>query len=63
MSEDDRRLLVQAMHALSDALRLWPAKHPAAGMIVGIEDDCRRTYEQIKATRDDIFNSLAVQSN
>ncbi len=63
MSDEDRHLLWQAMHALSDARRLWPQRHPASGMIVGIDDDCRQTYDQITATRDAILARLAVKED
>lgn len=59
---EDEQLLTQAMHALSDARRLWPQKHPASGMIVGIDQDCHQTYDQITAARDAILARLAIKS-
>lgn len=55
----DKALLLQAASALSDARRLWPQKHPAAGMIVGIEDDCRQTYERLTAALEAITIRLS----
>lgn len=37
-----------ALVALKDAKRLWPARHPAQGMIVGIEEDVASTYNRIE---------------
>lgn len=48
MTEEDRALFTQAKLALIDARRLWPARHPASGLIVGIEEDCAKTYECIQ---------------
>ncbi len=58
MTEDDRKLLTQAAFALIDARRLWPARHPASGMIVGIDQDCRDTYERINAALNAIQDRL-----
>jgi hypothetical protein len=57
--ERDRALLLQVASALSDARRLWPARHPATGMIVGIEDDCRQTYDRLTAALDAITARLS----
>jgi hypothetical protein len=56
---DDTGIMRQAAVALSDARRLWPARHPASGMIIGIEDDCRQTYERITAALDVITARLS----
>lgn len=47
MTDQDKQIIQQAIAALHDAKRLWPAKHPATGMIIGIEEDCERTYARL----------------
>ena len=37
-----------ALVALKEAKRLWPTRHPAQGMIVGIEEDVASTYNRIE---------------
>jgi hypothetical protein len=54
----DEALFARAAMALSDARRLWPARHPAAGLIMGVEDDSRRVYEMMGAVIEDLTQRL-----
>lgn len=56
---DPNALLERAARALADAKRLWPARHPAAGMIIGIEQDCAESYERVCAALKDVCDYLA----
>lgn len=61
MTDQDRQLMMEAAAALGDAKRLWPARHPAAGMIVGIENDCQEVYQRLAAVQAKLFERAAFK--
>lgn len=62
LSDEDKRLLMECASTLSDARRLWPARHPAAGMIVGVEDDSKAVYERLSQTLEKVTARLSHQN-
>ena len=52
MTDRDRDAIINAMSAMTDAISLWPAKHPAAGMVMGIQEASDIAYGRMKVARD-----------
>ena len=56
MSERAMRI---ALEALKNAKRLWPVNHPASGLIEGIEEDARGTYDHITTAIEELALAMA----
>ena len=52
MTDDD--LFCQALDAITRAIRLWPARHPAEGMLMGVREENLAAYEAMQAIRTQI---------
>ena len=58
MSDKERDAMFSAIGAMGAAIALWPARHPAAGMIMGVQDASDAAYSGMKSAQSRLLELL-----
>jgi len=58
MTDQERDTISNVLGAVSGAIGIWPQKHPAAGMVMGIQEQSDQTYERLKSAQGALLKML-----
>jgi len=58
MTDEERGAMFLAVGAMSGAIALWPARHPAAAMIIGVQDASDAAYAGMKNAQNRLLELL-----
>jgi hypothetical protein len=59
LTAEDIQLLCKVSIVLSDAKRIWPASHPAASMVRGLQEECDRVYRELGELQEELATALS----